>query len=133
MQFINLAGYKFVSLDGLDDLKVQLDRRCHELGLKGTILLSFEGINVFLAGTKEATESFQASIQADPRFADLRFKHSVSTYQPFDLMRVKIKKEIITLRIPGVDPAKERAPAVAPAELKRWLDGNLNPERAGAQ
>ena len=122
MQFINLAGYKFVALDGLDDLKARLERRCHELALKGTILLSFEGINVVLAGSVEATKNFQASIQADPRFADLRFKRSESAYQPFDRMRVKIKREIITLRMPGIDPAKARAPAIAPAELKRWLD-----------
>jgi UPF0176 protein len=126
MHFINLAGYKFVSLDGLDDLKAMLERRCRELGLKGTILLSFEGINVVLAGREETTNSFQAAIHADPRLADLRFKRSVSTYQPFDRMLVKIKKEIITLRMPGVDPAKERAPAVAPAELKRWLDEGLD-------
>ena len=122
MEFINLAGYKFVALDGLDDLKALLDRRCRELQLKGTILLSFEGINVVLAGSDEATKNFLASIQADPRFADLRFKRSESAFQPFDRMRVRIKKEIITLRMPGVDPAKKRAPAVAPAELRRWLD-----------
>jgi len=122
MQFINLAGYKFVSLDGLDALKVLLDRRCRELGLKGTILLSFEGINVVLAGREEGTTGFHSLIHGDPRLADLRFKRSVSAYQPFDRMLVKIKKEIITLRVPGIDPAKERAPAVAPAELRRWLD-----------
>jgi len=122
MHFINLAGYKFVSLDGLDDLKALLDRRCRELELKGTILLSFEGINIVLAGSDEATKSFQAALHADPRLADLRFKHSLSGFQPFERMLVKIKKEIITLRMPGVDPAKERAPAIAPGELKRWLD-----------
>jgi UPF0176 protein len=122
MQFINLTGYKFVSLDGLDELKAKLDQLCRELELKGTILLSFEGINVVVAGSEEAVENFQASIRDNPRLADLRFKRSVSAYQPFDRMLVKIKKEIITLRVTGVDPAKERAPAVAPAELKRWLD-----------
>jgi UPF0176 protein len=122
MQFINLAGYKFISLDELDDLKALLDRRCRELELKGTILLSFEGINVVLAGSEEATTQFQTLIQADARLAELHFKRSVSAFQPFDRMLVKIKKEIITLRVPGVDPAKERAPTVAPAELKRWLD-----------
>jgi UPF0176 protein len=122
MNFINIAGYKFVSLNGLDDLKAMLERRCRELELKGTILLSAEGINVVLAGSDEATKSFQASIHADPRLADLHFKRSVSAYQPFDRMLVKIKKEIITLRVPGIDPARERAPAIAPAELKRWLD-----------
>ena len=122
MQFINLAGYKFVSLDALDDLKASLERRCRELELKGTILLSFEGINVVLAGSEEAANGFQTLMRGDPRLAGLRFKRSVSAYQPFDRMLVKIKKEIITLRVPGIDPARQRAPAVAPAELKRWLD-----------
>ena len=122
MQFINLAGYKFVALDTLDDLKASLARCCRELDLKGTILLSFEGINVVLAGSEEATTEFQRLVHADPRLAKLGFKRSVSAFLPFDRMLVKIKKEIITLRVPGVDPAKERAPAVAPAELKRWLD-----------
>ena len=122
MQFINLAGYKFVSLDALDDLKASLERHCHELQLKGTILLSFEGINVVLAGSEEATMQFQNMVSDDPRLADLRFKRSLSAYQPFDRMLVKIKKEIITLRVPGLDPAKKRAPTVTPVELKRWLD-----------
>ncbi|HEX7952562.1 MAG TPA: sulfurtransferase [Burkholderiales bacterium] len=122
MRFINLAGYKFVALDALDDLKPALVRQCRELELKGTILLSPEGINVVLAGSEPATAAFQALLHADPRLADLRFKRSVSTYQPFDRMLVKIKKEIITLREPGLDPANKRAPTIAASELKRWLD-----------
>ena len=122
MQFINLAGYKFVSLDGLDDLKTTLEQQCRDLDLKGTILLSFEGINIVLAGNEHAVTQFQALIRADQRLADLRFKRTESAFQPFDRMLVKIKKEIITLRISGLDPANERAPAVAPAKLKRWLD-----------
>ena len=122
MPFINFAGYKFVSLDGLDDLKGTLEQQCRDLDLKGTILLSFEGINIVLAGNEQAVTQFQALISADQRLADLRFKRSASAFQPFDRMLVKIKKEIITLRVAGLDPANERAPTVAPAELKRWLD-----------
>ncbi len=122
MQFINLAGYKFVALDRLPELKSALTSRCRALGLKGTILVSPEGINMFVAGTAEACAQFQAFVREDPRLADLHFKESLSDYQPFRRMLVKIKKEIITLRVPGVDPAARRAPAVAPAELKRWLD-----------
>ncbi|MEQ1880720.1 MAG: rhodanese-like domain-containing protein [Burkholderiales bacterium] len=122
MQFVNLAGYKFVALDALRDLKLRLEHTCRELGLKGTILLSAEGINIVLAGDEPATNHFQALIYADPRFTGLHFKHSISVFQPFDRMRVKIKQEIITLRVPGPNPAEQRAPALAPAELKRWLD-----------
>ena len=122
MSFINLAGYKFTALDALDDLKAVLARRCRELELKGTILLSIEGINIVIAGRKAAVSVFQDLILADPRLADLRFKRSESAFQPFDRMLVKIKPEIITLRVPGIDPAKQRAPAIAPAQLKSWLD-----------
>ena len=122
MSVINLAGYKFIALDALHDLKAALDRRCGELKLKGTILLSFEGINVVLAGSNDATTEFQTWVRADARLADLHFKRSESAFQPFDRMLIKIKKEIITLRVPGIDPATKRAPALPPAELKRWLD-----------
>jgi UPF0176 protein len=122
MQYINLAGYKFVSLDALDDLKALLKLRCGELGLKGTILLSCEGINVVVSGREEDTEAFQVSIHQHPRLSDMRFKRSTSGFQPFERMLVKIKKEIITLGVPGIDPANTRAPTIAPTELKRWID-----------
>jgi UPF0176 protein len=122
MPFVNLAGYKFVALDALGDFKVWLEQSCRALGLKGTILLSVEGINIVLAGDEHATNDFQTLLHADPRLADLHFKRSVSSFQPFDRMLVKIKKEIITLRTPGPNPAEQRAPAVTPRELKRWLD-----------
>ena len=133
MQFINLAGYKFVPLERLPELKARLKEFCGELGLKGTIVVSPEGINIFVSGSAPAVIRFRAFVHADSRLAGLGFKESVSSYQPFKRMLVKIKKEIITLRVPGLDPAAQRAPAVTPAELKRWLDGNLNPELAGAQ
>jgi UPF0176 protein len=122
MQFVNLAGYKFVRLDGLPALRESLLTRCRELELKGTILLSPEGINAFVAGPAAATEAFQAWLCSDARLAGLRFKQSRSATRPFRRMLVKIKPEIITLRVPGLDPATRPAPAVAPRELKRWLD-----------
>jgi len=122
MQYINLAGYKFVSLNALEDLKASLKLRCDELALKGTILLSCEGINVVVAGSEEGTAAFQISMHEHPSLNDMRFKRSTSSFQPFERMLVKIKKEIITLRLPGIDPANARAPAIAPAELKRWID-----------
>lgn len=122
MQFLNLAGYRFVKLDGLPELREALRSRCRELSLKGTILLSPEGINIFVAGASLEIAAFQEFLHADPRFAHLRFKESGSGSQPFKRMLVKIKPEIITLRVPGLDPAGHPAPALAPAELKRWLD-----------
>lgn len=122
MRFINLAGYRFVRLDRLPELKAGLKECCGSLSLKGTILLSPEGINVFVAGSEPAVSRFETFVRADSCLAGLRFKKSVSSYPPFKRMLVKIKKEIITLRVPGLDPAVQRAPGVMPAELKRWLD-----------
>ena len=122
MRSINLAGYKFVPLDRLPELKAAFKECCRELGLKGTILLSPEGINTIVSGSKPEVTRFKAFVHADSRLAGLRFKESVSSYPPFKRMLVKIKKEIITLRVPGLNPAAQRAPALAPAELKRWLD-----------
>lgn len=122
MRFINLAGYKFVPLERLPELKAGFKELCVEIGLKGTILVSPEGINIFVSGSGLAVTRFKAFVHADSRIDGLRFKESVSSYQPFKHMLVKIKKEIITLRVPGLDPAAQRAPSVTPAELKRWLD-----------
>ena len=122
MRFINLAGYKFVPLENLPELKAGLKGLCGEVDLKGTILVSPEGINIFVAGSVPAVNRLKAYVRADSRLAGLRFKQSVSSYQPFKRMLVRIRKEIITLRVPGLDPATQRAPAVTPAELKRWLD-----------
>lgn len=122
MQFINLAGYKFVKLDGLPELRASVRQRCQDLGLKGSILVSPEGINAFIVGTEQEIGTFKAWLRTDARFAGLRFKESRSAGQPFKRMLVKIKPEIITLRVPGLDPATNPAPALAPAELKRWLD-----------
>ncbi len=122
MRFINLAGYKFVPLEGLPELKAALKEFCGERGLKGTILVSPEGINIFVSGSGPAVTRFKTFVHADSRFAGLRFRESVSSYQPFKRMLVKIKEEVITLRVSGLDPAAQRAPAVTPAELKRWLD-----------
>jgi len=120
MPIVNLSAYKFVSLDDLPALRERVLERCLALSLKGTILLAPEGINLFLAGPRDATDAFMAWLREDARFADLAPKESPSDAVPFGRMRVRLKKEIITMRLP-VRPENGRAPAVAPATLRRWL------------
>ncbi|WP_233840085.1 sulfurtransferase [Dyella sp. 2HG41-7] len=122
MSTLNISAYRFVSLDDLPTLRERVLERCHALALKGTILLAPEGINLFLAGSREAIDSFLDWLRIDSRFAGLQAKESLSDDVPFKRMRVRLKKEIITLRKPTIRPEGGRAPAVDPATLKRWLD-----------
>jgi len=123
---INVSCYKFVRLEALHGLKLALTSRCMALELKGTILLAPEGINVFLAGERPAVATFFAGLHSDPRLADLQPKESESSSVPFKRLRVRIKKEIITMKLPQLRPEAQRAPAVNAATLKRWLDEGVD-------
>jgi UPF0176 protein len=122
MSILNISAYRFVSLDDLPALRARVLAQCEALALKGTVLLAPEGINLFLAGSREAIDAFLMWLREDSRFAGLEAKESVSDDVPFKRMRVRLKKEIITLRQPTIRPEGGRAPAVNPATLKRWLD-----------
>jgi UPF0176 protein len=122
MQILNIAAYKFVTLDGLPVLRAELRERTAAQALRGTILLAPEGINLFVAGEADKLEAFLDGLLADPRFAGMPIKRSYSAEQPFNRMLVKIKREIITMNRPDVRPAENPAPRLAPQALKRWLD-----------
>jgi UPF0176 protein len=128
MSILNISAYKFVSLDNLAALRERLLARCEALALKGTILLAPEGINLFLAGSRAAIEAFVTWLHADPRFADIAAKESLSATVPFGRLRVRLKKEIITMRQPTIRPEGGRAPSVSPATLQRWLDAGRDDE-----
>ena len=119
---VNIAAYKFVTFDNTEAMRPQYQALCKELGLKGTILLTPEGINLFLSGPRSQIDSFLAWLRSDPRFADIEVKESYSQEQSHKRMLVKLKNEIITMRMPLIKPELGRAPAVAPLTLKRWLD-----------
>ncbi len=120
--FINLSVYKFTPLTGLPELRERLLALTHELNLKGTILLSPEGINLFVAGTHESTDSLITTLRSLSGLEDLTPKESLSERQPFSRMLVKIKKEIIAFGVEGIEPAKHTAPKLSARTLKQWLD-----------
>jgi UPF0176 protein len=122
MQIVNISAYKFVTLEDIETLRPAMRERCEAAGLKGTILLAPEGINMFLAGTRAQIDEFMTWLHADARFADIAPKESLSENQPFKRMLVRAKKEIITMKMPLIRPEAGRAPSVRPADLKRWLD-----------
>jgi UPF0176 protein len=119
---LNISAYKFIPLPDASVLRERLLAVALERSLKGTILLAEEGINLFLAGPAEDVRGFVDQLQKDARFADISPKESWSDTQPFKKMLVKVKGEIIRMNYPTIRPAEGRAPAVAPATAKRWLD-----------
>ncbi|MES2262001.1 MAG: sulfurtransferase [Pseudomonadota bacterium] len=119
---VNIAAYKFITFDDIEEMRPQYQAICLELNLKGTILLTPEGINMFLSGPRAQIDRFLAWVRSDARFADLEVKESYSAEQSHKRMLVKLKKEIITMRMPLIQPELGRAPSVEPKTLKRWLD-----------
>jgi len=119
---LNISAYLFTRIDDRETLRPALRERAMSAGLKGTILLAEEGINLFLAGAPDAVRGFVGGLRRDPRFADLTTRESWSDVQPFGRMLVKLKREIIRMDHPAIRPEAGRAPAVAPATLRRWLD-----------
>ncbi|MEG2047200.1 MAG: sulfurtransferase [Comamonas sp.] len=119
---LNISCYKFTPLPDAQALQAILLERAHALALKGTVLLAEEGINFFLAGPAAAVHAFVDALREDPRFADLAPKESWSDTTPFKKMMVKVKREIIRMDHPTIRPANGRAPSVAPATLRRWLE-----------
>jgi len=119
---LNISCYKFVPLPDAAALRDLLHERALAAALKGTILLAHEGINMFLAGPAAAVHGFVDALRTDPRFADLAPKESWSDTVPFRKMLVKVKREIIRMDHPAIQPSEGRAPAVTPATLRRWLE-----------
>ncbi len=119
---LNIAGYQFVTLSDLVLLREQLLSQCNQLQLKGTILLSHEGININLAGIDSNILAFKHFLSHDHRFNQISFHEASSLDLPFKKLKIKIKKEIITMRQSSINVVSSRAPTIPPQALKQWLD-----------
>jgi len=122
MCIVNLSAYKFIRLERLPTLRAQLEKTCQRGYLRGTILLSHEGINMNLAGNREAIDSFKHEMQSDPRFKSLSFKESISEKFPFERLKVKVKKEVITMGVGDIKPEQCTAKHLPAKQFKSWLD-----------
>ncbi|WP_368563928.1 sulfurtransferase [Pseudoxanthomonas sp. UTMC 1351] len=118
---LNIAAYHFVHVESPETLATWVRERAEALSLRGTVLVAGEGINVFLAGDESAIHDFLADLRTDERFANIVVKFSRSSTQPFARMKVKVKPEIISFRRDGASPLGQRAPAIEPSTLARWL------------
>lgn len=97
--------YHFVSLNDCSALRTSLQELCHTHAVLGLLLLAPEGINGTIAGSAEAVHAVLAWLRGDQRFANLEHKESWSAQKPFYRMRVRVKREIVTMGVEGLDPA----------------------------
>ncbi len=109
------ALYRFTRFDDPPRLRAPLARLCGDLEVKGIVLLAPEGINGTIAGSRDAIDAVLAHIRALPGCAGLEWKESIADAQPFHRMKVRLKREIVTMGQPGVDPGLARGQYVEPA------------------
>ena len=120
----NITGYKFIKISDKQILKKELVAECNRLALKGTVLISDKGINFSISGTAKNIQILIKFLRKDSRFEDIDLKTTFNEYQPFRKMLVRIKKEIISMGIDGIDPSNLTATKIDPIELVEKLDKN---------
>ena len=122
--FLNVAGYKFEQLDSLDTLIPKFQDKCDELELKGSVYLSPRGINFSISGTEANIEQYIGFMENDSRFLNIPLKRTYSETQPFRRMKVRLKKEIISLGRDDIDPRELTGEYVTPQELLSMYENN---------
>ncbi|MDH5655631.1 MAG: rhodanese-related sulfurtransferase [Spirochaetia bacterium] len=115
------AMYKFVKFSNYRDFREPLLKLMKENGIKGTLLLADEGINGTVAGSYESIQFLISWLKKDPRFSDLGCKFSYDESIPFNRVRVKLKKEIVTMGIHGIDPLKTVGTYISPADWNQLI------------
>lgn len=115
-RIVVVALYKFVTLEDYQELRQPLLDVLSANGAKGTLLLALEGINGTIAGPREGMDQVLAWLRQDPRLADLDWKESLCDEMPFYRTKVKLKKEIVTIGVPGISPNEKVGTYVEPAD-----------------
>ena len=114
--FLTAAFYQFVSLPDFEQRKAPLLALCEQRHVKGLILLASEGINSTIAGAADDVRAVLAYLRADPLLANLQHKESWSDKPPFHRMKVRLKKEIVTMNVPGISPTHMAGTYVKPQD-----------------
>ena len=121
MAFTVATFYKFVALPDYATLQQPFKEICQTQGVKGTLLLAAEGINGTLAGTADGVYAVLDYIQADQRLSDINIKKSVAIELPFGKLKVRLKKEIVTIGLPDVSPTQQVGTYVPPQEWNQLI------------
>jgi len=124
LDVLNIAGYKFEPLSDIDSLVREFQSVCDDLGLKGSVYLSPNGINFSLAGSEEAIGQYLLFMEQDKRFLNIPLKKTYSETQPFRRMKVRPKKEIISLGRDDINPRELTGDYITPKELYAMYENN---------
>ncbi|MEM7469126.1 MAG: rhodanese-related sulfurtransferase, partial [Pseudomonadota bacterium] len=124
-EYLTAAFYKFFSFADFESYQNVLLEKCLALEIKGTILLAHEGINGTVAGDAANIEQLLAFLRADERMADLNHKEAIASEPPFHRMKVRLKKEIVAMGQPSIDPANLTGKYVLP---EKWNDLISDPD-----
>ncbi len=119
---LTAALYLFVDLPDCAALREPLQALCDAQGVRGMLLLAPEGINGTIAGRPEGVQAVLAWLRSDPRLARLQHKEAWGERQPFYRMRVRLKREIVTLGVPGLQPALHAGTYVKPEDWNALID-----------
>jgi len=124
MSIVTLSTYRFTDLSEseLPRLRTRLQQELVDRDIKGSVLLSTEGVNLSVAGTPTDVAHLKTYFATQPLFNGLNYRESWSDTLPFARLLVKIKPEIVSFCVPGIVPHKQPAPYIEPAEFKRWYD-----------
>jgi UPF0176 protein len=120
--FLTAAFYKFVELPDFAALRTPLLHDCELHGIRGNILLAAEGINGTIAGPVDGVRAVLQTLRSDARLADLQHKEAFAAENPFYRMKVRLKREIVSMGVPEVNPARMAGQYVQPADWNRLLD-----------
>lgn len=116
------AMYKFVTLNDFRDMREPMLQFCLDQDVKGTLLLAEEGINGTVAGSREGIDALLAYLRSDARLSTLDWKESYHDEPPFLRMKVKLKREIVTMGVSGIDPNKVVGTYVKPRDWNAVVD-----------
>lgn len=116
MTLVVATLYKFVRLTDFAEKQEPWQSYCLNQGVKGTILLAEEGINGTIVGDRESIDSVLSFLRSDPRLQDLEHKESYTENPPFKRMKVRLKKEIVTIGLPEIDPSEQVGIYVSPQD-----------------
>lgn len=125
---LNVAAYRFVALDDPEQWRHRVLAQAQRATLRGTVLIAPEGLNLVLAGAPGAVRGVIGWLREQPGFDGLEVRESESAAVPFAHLRVKVKREIIRMDCPTIRPETQRAPALPPETLARWLDAGVDDE-----